>query len=136
MTLKELRAAGEILGNKSKQWQQEIPQQGVLVKQIFNGIKLISCLASIASLVHDDDLTITRQYGVDAIGDDIGDISEITPLTAEEWWQFAPWEPIETAPRKEMIIAVTESGIMRMIVLTMSSDKYVKWLPLAKRQRS
>jgi hypothetical protein len=40
------------------------------------------------------------------------------------------WQPIETAPRKEMIVAVTESGIMRMIVLTMASDKYVKWLPL------
>ncbi|MEN9755864.1 MAG: hypothetical protein RL755_51 [Pseudomonadota bacterium] len=35
------------------------------------------------------------------------------PLTAQQWWDYAPWEPMETAPRDgSYFCAPTENGLL------------------------
>lgn len=37
---------------------------------------------------------------------------------------------MKIVPRKQVILAVTEEGIITETMLTLSSEKYIKWLPL------
>lgn len=86
-----------------KKWYENIPENGVLCKCSDGSYKLIT---SIENDYHMDDCTI---YGVSDFGED--EIDYLTPLTADEWWKFAPWQDMDSAPRDGSdITAITKDS--------------------------
>ena len=69
---------------------------------------------------------------------------EKTELTAAEWWDFAPWHSMDSAPRgiNKLIIARLKTGrtiIVSFYLGTWSServeyetDEFIGWLPLSE----
>ena len=115
----------------SNEWYRNIPPQGVLVFDGDENIQLI--------------VDMTVNYDLDGIAyndavsksDDTFDIKHLRPLTAEEWWDFAPWQPMETAPLLEHILALKKADFENKDVVTMTMlhcdsqrNGYKKWLPL------
>jgi len=75
----------------NKEWHENIPENGVLCKDD-NG----------------DTQLITEAKGIFGFrGLDYGyPLSKLTPLTAEEWWKFAPWQGMDSAPRDGSLILI------------------------------
>ena len=49
-----------------------------------------------------------------------------------DWWKFAPWQGMETAPMCEDILVTKNNGKVFSIYLVadFERDNYKKWLPL------
>ena len=53
-------------------------------------------------------------------------------LTASEWWEFAPWQGIATAPLLTKILVNNCDGFFNIAILHDEEQRgwYKKWLPL------
>jgi len=69
-------------------WYENIPQQGVLCKESGTGF--------IFAVSHEMVSTAPS----------LKDIDRLTPLTAAEWWQFAPWQSMSSAPRDGSLLLI------------------------------
>jgi len=100
----------------NKKWHENIPENGVLCKDYSGIIKLI-----IASNMYD---------GWTNSGEFIA-LENLTPLTAQEWWDFAPWQGMDSAPIETELLA-SRNGIFSVVYFMQESQKksYEKWLPL------
>lgn len=105
-----------------KWYYENIPEKGVLCKTKKGNIH-----------------AITELYGKYLVKTQSGNVmcySELTPITAEEWWDFAPWKDIETAPAFETIVAMDDLGKTFPTAFTDEEEiprsHYKKWLPLPK----
>jgi len=67
----------------NKEWYEEIPRNGVLCKNqhglMINAVEVVHGVAFNA-----------EENGLS--------VRDLTPVTVQEWWDFAPWQPIEDAP--------------------------------------
>jgi len=70
-------------------WHENIPTQGVLCKVKTSG--------SIVRITGESNLYEGEL--MDGIGKRHFEIDNLTPLTAAEWWKFAPWQDMKDAPR-------------------------------------
>lgn len=77
-----------------KKWHDNIPVCGVLVKEKFNDIDIVSVLVSVGNIT-DSANQVVEYFGVNALGDELGCIDNLTPLSAQEWWDFAPWQGMD-----------------------------------------
>jgi hypothetical protein len=81
---------------------------------------------SILHVIHDqqDLLECISDYGYD----------DLIPLTAAEWWDFAPWQPIDSAPLQAKILMRYSDGIIRLLYCDkaeLENEPHpVEWLPL------
>jgi len=110
-----------------KKWHENIPKNGVLCKQLDGSYKLIT------SIEHDYHLNDCTTYGVSEYGED--DIEDLSPLTAAEWWDFAPWLDIESAPDDAWVLILDTFNTTHMAIKIGGQwdESYftpVKWLPL------
>ena len=62
---------------------------------------------------------------------------DLVPLTATDWWQFAPWQEMETAELMTMIIVINNDGVFTMTMLHDDKQRaaYKKWLPLPTAEK-
>ena len=55
-------------------------------------------------------------------------------LTPAEWWQFAPWQGMDSAPLRVKILMMYNDNAIRLLyfdIATLDDDIHpVKWLPL------
>jgi len=88
---------------------------------------------SIIHIIHDeqDRLEAICDYGYE----------DLVPLTAADWWQFAPWLDMKDAPIKECIIILCNDGNMKTAKFSSARNMFltknggavengIKWLPL------
>jgi len=101
----------------SKEWHENIPENGVLCKDDNGDIQLITEAKGIFGFRGLD-------YGYP--------LSKLTPLTAEEIWQFMPWQDMDSAPINVAIIAMDNDGVVKPITLRgiAQCSFFKKWLPL------
>jgi hypothetical protein len=104
-------------------WWENIPNRGMLIKNLDTNLRQIVPFAVITKAVIDDDT----------------DISHARPATAEEWWQFAPWQPIETVPLRQKVLMLCSDDRIRLLYFDkkwlanyLPEIKPIKWLPLPK----
>jgi hypothetical protein len=107
-----------------EKWYDNLPEQGVL------------CICN------NDFIALIDRYEPDARGIPfVGSgqrFSNARPITPDEWWQLAPWQPIETAPYDTWVVVLDDSGnfFMASFYLGKWSNGYgldinaKKWLPL------
>lgn len=120
---------------KEKKWHDDIPEKGVLCKDSTgNLVKIVPCDKDgddYYALNWDEDCISSSGYGYHH--------DELTPLTADEWWGFAPWQDMKDAQIGVKILI--DLGIKCVIGLQykkeifittdgMIIDKPIKWLPL------
>ena len=81
-----------------KKWHDDIPDGGVLCKRKNGEIVLITHLSGIYkdATTPNGNTFVTRN---------------LTPLTAAEWWDFAPWQDMDSAPRDgSRVLLLSVSG--------------------------
>jgi len=117
----------------NEKWFDEISPQGVLCK----------CNDSIIAVIVD---YIPSPDGMPFVS--VGQrFSKAEPLTAQDWWDFAPWQSIETAPIDTPIIIMVKGVVQDAIyAVNEKNEAYLwfngevmaytteidKWLPLPK----
>jgi hypothetical protein len=122
-----------------KNWYENIPPQGVLCKNKVDGevIKVLSYNA-------ENDYVLSNK--IDFEGDkEIFYPSDLTPLTAEEIWQFIPWNyPVNTPENMPFLgqfsYEIGSSFIIQSVRVgnhyynteadAMEDCKLIKWIPL------
>jgi len=59
------------------------------------------------------------------------------PITAAEWWDFAPWQDMKDAELMTLIIVINNDDVFTMTMLHDDSQRqaYKKWLPLPKEDK-
>ena len=82
-----------------------------------------------------DEFTLNGKHGKEHFGTKDGDIIEVIkkpPLTAEEWWQFAPWQGMDSAPLYKAIVVLPANHkvFTTSLVAEIERSNYKKWLPL------
>jgi hypothetical protein len=116
-----------------KKWNENIPDGGVLCKENSSGsiVRILSKSNLFNGMVMDD--CVSKNHF---------DTDELTPLTAEEWWQFAPWQDMDSAPLLTQIFISGErdfeDGTVFNIVMLHDDEQrgwYKKWLPLPKADK-
>ena len=102
----------------NKKWHEEIPPQGVLRKEISSGsiVRIIGKSHKHNGFVVDDCLTPNAF-----------DVAELTPLTAQEWWEFAPWQSIETAPIDTPIIIMVKGVVQDAVYAVNEKNEVYLW---------
>ena len=113
-----------------KKWYENIPEQGVLCKSIYGVILIKSHITE----------KYVDGYVVEYLIDDDGNqfnINEVTPLTPQEWWQFAPWQDVdENTPKNTPVLTIDNYGVIGI-------EQYLywgylkgtrKWLPLPEEK--
>jgi len=115
----------------NKIWHENIPENGVLCKEKSSGsIVRIMGKSNLLDIMVMDDCRRRNHFGTD----------ELTPLAAEEWWKFAPWQDIDSAPRDGTLIFIHHN---KSSCIGYYSDGFfiadandceilspIKWLPL------
>jgi hypothetical protein len=111
------------------EWYKNIPPQGVLCKT--NGYS--NDYAVIVNPSEEDFMDVYDGECISKSGD-VYLISELTPLTAAEWWSFAPWQPMKTAPLHEKILVNNVDCLYQTAILNAEEHRewYERWLPLPK----
>jgi len=103
----------------SKEWHENIPENGVLCKDDTGEIQLITKVKGIFGFRGLD-------YGYP--------LSKLTPLTADEFWDFAPWRDMRDAPEKQKILILFSDSVTRIMYFNpemLNYDAYpVKWMSL------
>lgn len=107
----------------SKKWYENITPKGVLIN------------------IKDDDFEETivfKPHHTERF--DTDELDLCVPVTAEEWWNFAPWQPIKTAPRDgDVFIVKTKKGRIGECVdcgngfegvFFDDENELIQWLPL------
>jgi hypothetical protein len=106
----------------NKKWHENIPENGVLCKEKSSGsiVRITEKSCSIKLVI--DDRSKRHVYDPD----------ELTPLTAAEWWDFAPWQDMKDAPLFVDIMVHKNNGkvFSARLVAEFERDNYKKWLPL------
>ena len=118
-----------------KKWHENIPENGALTVSdshdfIVNHIKSIDSFG----------------YALDGFGEQMS-INRMRPITADEWWKFAPWKDMGSAPRDEPLILIC-SGVVQDCIMGISEENQIysietgeifgivdnndNWLPLPK----
>jgi hypothetical protein len=117
----------------NKKWYENIPKKGVLVSVPCGQLENI--IIRIMSFRVDEDWIYFTDDNDIEWRDSLNNI-EINPLNTQEWWDFAPWQPMETAPRDEDILVVFDDGNFTQIMFESGTDpaqpRCKKWLPLPK----
>jgi len=114
----------------NKEWHENIPENGVLCKEKSSGsiVRIMGKSNLLDSMVVDD-CRRRNHFGTD----------ELTPLAAEEWWKFAPWMDMDSAPTgTAKFLGMLENGeIVECHIyksgIIKNGDfvvKLIKWLPL------
>ena len=111
----------------SEKWYEEMPEQGVFCRgNDSEGVFYIVVTKEIINDAPKDELEKFRQ------------------VSAQEWWQFAPWQPMRTAPRNREIFVVkdkngnvsqcyeSEFGFEYDEITTDDETDFLGWLPLPK----
>jgi len=95
-----------------KKWHENIPAGGVLCKENSSGsiVRIIGKSNLDDSMVIDDCVSSHHFYH-----------DELTPLTAAEWWEFAPWKDMDSAPRDEPMLIIA-NGVVQQGVFAVSDD--------------
>ena len=119
----------EKLMSNDKEWYKKIPQQGVLCV----------CNKDIIAVIYD------YKEDIDCPFVSIGQrFSSARPLNFDEWWQFAPWQPMETAPKNGEVFLLkdkngnvhscyeSEFGFEYDGITTDDEADFLGWLPLPK----
>lgn len=108
-------------------WNENIPPQGVLCKEkSSNSIVRVMGKSNIHDAMVVDDCISRNHF----------DIDELTPLTAFEWWGFAPWQDMKDAPLYVAIVVMLKNGKIQTtsLVAEIERDNYKKWMPLPTAQ--
>jgi len=77
-------------------WHENIPENGVLCKKTNGAVRLIKSV--IGNVAYFDN----QCNGIH--------VDDLTPLTAAEWWDFAPWKDMKDAPPNDRILILCENG--------------------------
>jgi hypothetical protein len=88
----------------NKKWYEKIPDQGAIVKIDTPSL----CIAHIAKVSNNG-------YVIDVFGNNDYNINDLSPITAQDWWQFAPWQPIETAPKKGYFLGISKTNEIQLV---------------------
>jgi len=85
-----------------KKWHESIPAGGVLCKENSSGsiIRIMGKVKSSDFFMLFDDCTSKHYFGMD----------ELTPLTAAEWCDFAPWQDMKGAQKDTLFLALLKNG--------------------------
>jgi len=125
----------------SVNWYENTPEKGVLCKENSSG--------SIVRIIGKTDHINFDMVYDDSIRRHVYDPEELTPLTAAEWWQFAPWQDMKDAPRdgslmfimcenREFHIGCYDDDGDYDVPINIYGDteltRAIKWLPLPKVQ--
>ena len=81
-----------------KKWHENIPAGGVLVNWLDSVIRIMS---------YDDDGCVFDDSGDCYV---MSDVEYMRPLTAAEWWDFAPWQDIKDAKKDMLFLALLKNG--------------------------
>lgn len=124
--------------NDKKEWYKEIPENGVLCKDCFNGYVLVIPVNEDNERVLCDNEDCVTTMGAGYHHDDL------TPITAQEWWEFAPWRNIRTVPSNENVFVIA-NGVFQYCPCQFDGKYWLdiygdiiedffptKWLPLPK----
>lgn len=107
-------------------WHDNIPAGGVLCKDYRGGIHHIT---------HNTFITIE---GV------VQTMSDLTPLTADEWWRLAPWNyDMDSAPKDESVLLKNSNGRVSEVKFIVhfwwdghnEFTNPVAWLPLQENKQ-
>jgi len=104
----------------SKEWYENIPENGVLCKKSTGAIRLITSVSNNIAYFDGDN----KCNGIH--------VEDLTLLTAAEWWDFALWQGMDSAPLEKEIMVISGTGIFSVVYFMQESQKkyYIKWLPL------
>jgi len=112
----------------SKEWHENIPENGVLCKEKSSGsiVRIMGKSNLLDSMVMDD-CRRRNHFGTD----------ELTPLTAAEFWGVAPWRDMD-GELEGQVIGMLENGEIAECYIYKSGViksgdfvvKLIKWLPL------
>jgi len=83
----------------NKEWHENIPENGVLCKTKSGGIRLTT--RNEGDFCFLDGGNINYMYAED-----------LSPLTADEFWKFAPWQDMDSAPRDETHFLINHNGVL------------------------
>ena len=105
---------------------------GMLVTDAHGTIHIVSHI--------DGDIAKSPISDLEEMGSKIDYVEYLKPITPEEWWQFAPWQDIETAPTQEYILGKRKQKGLPVAICFVNSDiareqfhkNYTKWLPIPK----
>jgi len=119
----------------SKEWHENIPENGVLCKEKSSGsiVRIMGKSNLLDSMVMDD-CRSRNHFGTD----------EMTPLTAAEWWEFAPWNGMgKSVPANNNFLVMTRHREIATVYLSKHGTirrehsgseilikDCLKWLPL------
>ena len=95
--MSECKNCGSIHGENENTlcvWFESIPEKGILCKE--KGRNTYHLITEIDKDYNMDECERTAD-GID--------VDDLTPLTAEDIWQFMPWQPMDTAPYFDKFIA-------------------------------
>jgi len=106
-----------------KKWHENIPASGVLCKCNGNFIALVTRYDA-------------AHEGMPFIGSGQR-FNKDVPLTAAEWWIFAPWQDMDSAPLRKAILVMEADGVIlnQMLLASFERENYIKWLPLPKADK-
>ena len=111
---------------KDKKWYDDIPPGGVLCYAP-NGMMTNIILVTKDSKAWNGD----SNYFI---------VDELTPLTAAEWWDFAPWQDVKDAPQTGWFLVIENCTGKIQLAKRYLDDEFIdefnqsivfkKWLPL------
>lgn len=110
------------LCDAGKKWHENIPKNGVLCREnTMGGVVRITGKSN-----------LYQGNVMDGVSKRHFDIDDLTPLTAAEWWKFAPWQDMDSAPNNTPIFVRYDDGLVSIeIALNWAVRKnIVAWLPL------
>jgi hypothetical protein len=110
----------------NKKWYENIPAGVILCRKKGGSVRLINFVSNeLGFFLNGVDLC----HGIPLV--------ELTPITAAEWWDFAPWRTMDSAPRDGSEILLLFGN---RVILTNCADYSfwtekenfhpIKWLPL------
>jgi hypothetical protein len=103
----------------NEKWLESIPENGTLVRVkdgVFNEIIVLHP-------------RYIKKFGKEQLA---AVLEECTPLTANEIWQFMPWNAIDSAPTGIRVMVINKHDSLQIVTIWKDSErsKYKKWLPL------
>ena len=107
-------------------WADNIPEQGVLCKD-----------GDVFSLV------VTKLNYKPVVVMYSGEerlVNELTPITPKEWWQFAPWQDMDSIPTDGTKVLIKESGLHENEYVFIGDSNSpsicaIAWLPLPEQSK-
>jgi len=105
-------------------WHENIPDSGVLVTDSVGTLHIVGYVEGSIAMTPVSDIVSTSSI--------IDYVADLTPITANKWWELAPWQPIETAPLNKRIFTISIYGELSIEAIRYESTKgwFKKWLPL------